>query len=217
MNLSTLARVVGKSVPYVITLQKKFELPARETYSGGHGVLLKKVLYLSICSIPVKQIKALLKSERRLLELLNADSLHERPDWFEALCTMRSGPTRLLLSGYDIGCELSDQTVQTGLNFSARDRELFEDHEMGANALVGLQLYTREQHDKKHPKIGYRRKDRTMIETHKLREEIRVLSGECPEGYPRNQFSDQGWLPKPFGDFAKTTRVLSFSSAERHG
>ncbi|NQU40492.1 MAG: hypothetical protein HQ523_11110 [Lentisphaerae bacterium] len=143
MNLTRLAKVVGKSVPYVITLQKKFELPAREQYSGGHGVLLKKLLYLSVCAVPLKEIKELLKSERRLLELLNVDSLHERQDWFESLCSMSAGPTRLLLSGYDIGCTLTNTTVQAGLDFSARDRELFEDHEMGASALVGLQLYSK--------------------------------------------------------------------------
>lgn len=143
MNLARLAQVTGKSVPYVITLQKKFELAAREQYSSGHGVLLRKLIYLSICPVPVNEIKELLKSERRLLELLNVDSLHERPDWFEALCTMSAGPTRLLLSGYDIGCALTADTLQAGLDFSARERELFEDHEMGANALVGLQLYAK--------------------------------------------------------------------------
>ncbi len=142
LDLKTLAQTVGKSVPFVLTIQKKYGLTPCREFSGGHAVLVSKLVYLSICSVPDKTIKELLKSERRLLELLKVDSLHERPDWFESLCTMKSGPTRLLLSGFDIGYALSGNMVQAGLDFSERDKELFEDHEMGSDALVGLKLYT---------------------------------------------------------------------------
>jgi len=141
VNLKGLAEAVGKSAPFVMTLQKKYGLAKCKTYTAGHALLISKLLYLSVCSVPVKDIQDLLKSERRLLELLKAHSLHDRPDWFESLCSMKAGPTRLLLSGYDIGYHLSDNMVQTGLDFSKGDKELFEDHEMGSDALVGLQLY----------------------------------------------------------------------------
>ncbi|MDP6490393.1 MAG: hypothetical protein QGH42_03405 [Kiritimatiellia bacterium] len=143
MNLKALAEVVGKSVPFVMTLQKKYGLTACAQYGGGYAVLISKLLYLSICAVPTKDIKELLKRERRLLELLKVDSIHNCKDWFESLCSMKSGPTRLLLSGYDIGYDLADNMVQTGLDFSDRDRELFHDHEMGSDALVGLKLYSK--------------------------------------------------------------------------
>lgn len=73
MNLRDLAEAVGKSVPFVMTLQKKYGLPACKEYNEGYAVLVKKIMYLGICSVPVKEITALLKSERRLLELLKVD------------------------------------------------------------------------------------------------------------------------------------------------
>jgi len=143
MNLSGLAKVVGRSVPFVTNVQRKYELPARETYSEGCAVLVKKLIYLSLCSVSAKDIKVLLRSERGLLELLKVDSLHESEDWFEALCTMRSGPSRLLLTGYDIGHPVSGEALQTGLDFSEREKELFDHREMGADALRGLKRYAK--------------------------------------------------------------------------
>jgi hypothetical protein len=141
MNLTAVAKSVGKSVPFVMNLQKQYGLTTCKSYSTSYVVVVKKLAYLSVCSVPIKDIKALLKSERRLLELLKVDSLQESTDWFESLCTVKAGPTRLLLSGYDIGHELSGNTVQAGLDFSERDKELFGEGEMGSDALVGLRLY----------------------------------------------------------------------------
>jgi hypothetical protein len=141
MNLTDLAKAVEKSVPFVITLQRKHGLPRRDEYSEGYAVLVKKLVYLSLCSVTVKDVKALLNSERGLLELLKVDSLHDAENWFELLCTMKCGPTRLLLTGYDIGHPISGEALQTGLDFSEREKELFEDSEMGADALRCLKRY----------------------------------------------------------------------------
>ena len=70
MKLSELSKKVGKSAPYVMTLQKKFGLPACKDYPEGYAVLVKKLIYLSICSVPDKDIKSLLNKEKKLLELL---------------------------------------------------------------------------------------------------------------------------------------------------
>jgi hypothetical protein len=142
MKLSELAKQVGKSAPYVLTLQKKFGLPACKDYPEGYAVLVKKLIYLSICSVPDKDIKSLLSKERKLLELLKVDSLHDGDFWFESLCAVNHGPTRLLLSGHDLGHPVDCQTIQTGLDFSDRDKELFQSSEMGASALRELQRYS---------------------------------------------------------------------------
>ena len=141
MKLKDLAEAVGKSPPAVMTLQRKYGLPVYDDYSDGYSVLLQKTIYLTVFSVPTTDIKALLRHERSLLELLKVDSLHDKPDWFESLCTMHSGPTRLLLSGHDIGHTVSGNTVQTGLDFKERARELFEDREMGADVLRSLNRY----------------------------------------------------------------------------
>ena len=141
MKLNELAKQVGKSAPYVMTLQKKFGLPACKNYPEGYAVLVKKLIYLSICSVPDKEIKSLLSKEKKLLELLKVDSLHDGELWFESMCIMPSGPNRLLLTDHDLGHPVECETIQTGLDFSERDKELFQSHEMGASALRELQRY----------------------------------------------------------------------------
>ena len=142
MKLSELAKVAGKSAPYVMTLQKKFGLPACKDYPDGYAVLVKKLIYLSICSVPNKDIKSLLSKEKKLLELLKVDSLHDGALWYESMCTMKSGPSCLLLSGHDLGHPVECQTIQTGLDFSEREKELFQSSEMGASVLRELQRYS---------------------------------------------------------------------------
>jgi len=141
MKLSEMADRVGKSAPYVMTLQKKFGLPSSKDYPDGYAVLVKKLIYLSICSVPDKEIKSLLSKEKKLLELLKVDSLHDGELWFEGMCTMKHGSTRLLLTGHDLGHPVDCQTIQTGLDFSEREKELFQPLEMGASALRELQRY----------------------------------------------------------------------------
>ena len=69
MKLNDLAKKVGKSAPYVMVLQKKYGLPVCKDYPTGYAMLVKKLIYLSICSVPVKEIKSLLSKEKKLLEL----------------------------------------------------------------------------------------------------------------------------------------------------
>lgn len=141
MKMKELAVAVGKSVPYVMVLQKKFGLPACKEYPEGYAILVKMLIYLSICSVPDKDIKSLLGKEKKLLELLKVDSLHDGELWFESMCTMKHGPTRLLLSGHDLGHPVDCKTIQTGLDFSEREKELFQSSEMGASALRELHRY----------------------------------------------------------------------------
>jgi hypothetical protein len=141
MKLNELAKKVGKSAPYVLTLQKKFGLPGCKDYPEGYAVLVKKLIYLSICSVPDKEIKSLLSKEKKLLELLKADSLHDGELWFESMCTMKSGPTRLLFTGHDLGHPVDCKVVQTGLDFSEREKELFQSSEMGSSVLKELRRY----------------------------------------------------------------------------
>ena len=137
MNLKQLAEKCGKSVPFVMTAQKKYALPAGKEYSEGYAVLVSKIIWLQIASIPQKEIKTLLTRERKLLELLKADSHTPTPTWFEDQCKEKWGIGHLLLSGYSLG---HTSGVQTGLDFSERESELFDSSEMGDDALRALNL-----------------------------------------------------------------------------
>jgi hypothetical protein len=137
MKLKELAEAAGKPVPFIMNLQQKFALPLCKTYSAGYAALVKKLVFLDACSVPVRESQALLTAERRLLELLKVDSLDPSPEWFEKLCTAKAGPKRLLLSGYDLERKSG---VQTGLDFAPREKELFAHREMGADVMRALEL-----------------------------------------------------------------------------
>jgi hypothetical protein len=138
MRLKHIADEMGQSVPFVLGLQKRFALPPCREYSPGYAVLMRKLAFLTVASVPHKDMEALLIREKNLLELLKVDSLDPVSEWFANLCTMKSGPTRLLLSGYDLERETG---VQPGLDFATREKELFSHQEMGADALRALKGY----------------------------------------------------------------------------
>ncbi len=138
MTLKELSAQIGQSVPYVINLQKGYRLPVCPEYPDGYAVLLRKIHALSLCSISKKDIATQLQRERKLLELLKADSVTVTPVWFESICVMDSGPSHLLLSGYDLGHHLTAPAVQTGLDFAEREDELFTGKEMGESELLAM-------------------------------------------------------------------------------
>ncbi len=141
MKMKALAEAVDRSVPFVMNVQKKFGLQTLLHYSDGYAALMKKLVWLSLSPVPLKDIELLLNRERKLLEVLKVDSVSHESDWFERMCVMKSGPSRLLLSGYDLKCRIDGDAVQPGLDFAERARELFEDQEMGADALTALKNY----------------------------------------------------------------------------
>jgi len=141
MTTRELAKSVGKSVPAVFNLQKKFELSKARRYPEGYAVLLSKLIYLSTCSVSDKDIRKLLVMEKKLLELLKVDSLHDGELWFESLCIAKRGAKRLLLSGHDLGHPVRAPSIQAGLDFSRQPQEFFSHAEMGTDMLRELQRY----------------------------------------------------------------------------
>ena len=141
MKIKALAEATGKSVPFVMNIQNRFGIRPLLHYPEGHAALLKKLVWLSLCSVPQKDIELLLSRERKLLEILKVDSVSGENNWFERLCTMKTGPTRLLLSGYDLKCRIDGNTIQPGLDFAERARELFTEKEMASDALTALRNY----------------------------------------------------------------------------
>jgi hypothetical protein len=138
MKLKELAEAAGKPVPFVMNLQQKFALSQGKAYSAGYAAMVKKLVFLDACSVPTRESLALLTAEKRLLELLKVDSLDPSAEWFENLCTSKAGSNCLLLSGYDL---VLKSGIQTGLDFSEREKELFGHCDMGADVLRALELY----------------------------------------------------------------------------
>lgn len=141
MTLNELAKAAGKGPQFIMNLISGFGLTKTKEFSPGYAVLIKKLIALPLCSVSKKDIETLLTREKKLLELLKADSLCDSSAWFEDLCITDSGSTRLLLSGYDLGHPVTADGLQTGLDFAKRETELFSHREMGASALRALKLY----------------------------------------------------------------------------
>jgi hypothetical protein len=141
MTLNELSRAAGKGPQFMLNLIGGFGLTKTKEFSPGYAVLIKKLIALPLCSVSKKDIETLLGREKTLLELLKADSLAGGATWFEDLCIPDSGPTRLLLSGYDLGHPVTADGLQTGLDFAKREEELFSHREMGADALRALKRY----------------------------------------------------------------------------
>lgn len=125
-----------------MTLQKSFGLPVLSEYSNGYRTLIIKLIRLQTASVPKKDIQTQLKRERKLLELLKADSHSPVTTWFEDICSDNWGPGHLLISGYNLG---HSSGVQTGLDFAARENELFNSEEMGDDILHALDLCIQSQ------------------------------------------------------------------------
>ncbi len=141
MTLNQLAKATGKSPPFLIHLIRRYGLENTRSFSPGYAVLLRKLISLSLFAVSQKDIETLLMRERNLLKLLKADSLHDTVTWFEDLCVNDSGPTRLLLCGFDLGHAVESESIQTAFDFARRETELFSNREMGADALRALKLY----------------------------------------------------------------------------
>ncbi len=143
-SFDELCKAVGKPPSYVRQLHGTFRLPPMQDhqYSPAYACFIGKLVTLRTFSVPVDEIEDLLARERRLLELLHADTLSTSPTWFLDQCG-QSGKSsrRLLLTGYDVGFPLSSRTVQAGFDFGRKQRELFSGHEMGEDTRRVIDAY----------------------------------------------------------------------------
>ena len=136
-TLADLARALHRSAVYLHGLQARFELPPFDGtgYSTAYLELLRTLVYLRTLSIPEETLRDLWHIEKKLLQLLHADSTGS-PTWFLDSCGQTTHPERrLLLTNYELGVPLTGGEVQTGLNFADSLPELFAGKEMGEDAL----------------------------------------------------------------------------------
>ncbi len=136
-TLATLAQALNRPTIQVRGLLDRFELPilAREAYSEGYLAFLRTVVFLRALNVPEETLRDLWRREKKLLQLLHADSTGS-PTWFLDSCEAKGqARRRLLLTNYDVGFAIPARAVQLGLNFAATPAELFGGAEMGEDAL----------------------------------------------------------------------------------
>lgn len=145
MSFHELCKRLRKPAGYVRTLQQKLGLHIAVNgrgYSPAYLVFMQTVVALRTFSISVEDIKDLFEMEKALLSLLKVDSLSTSKTWYLDACDIPCESTnRLLLTKYDIGESVTPHGVQFHLDFKGGNRELFTDHEMGADARRVLDLY----------------------------------------------------------------------------
>jgi hypothetical protein len=146
-TLAEVCGALGKGRTYIRRLQQALELPipsSQAGYSESYTVFLRKVLALRTFSVPLEDICDLLKKEKRILELLHFDTMHEDPHWYlDGNTNHENSEHGLLLTGFDLGFPLSAEVIQANLSFRQREAELFDAREMGEDVRVVLRLYTR--------------------------------------------------------------------------
>ncbi|MEI7900018.1 MAG: hypothetical protein WCK89_07180 [bacterium] len=142
-TLANLANAFNRPAVYLQGLQKRFELPVLKgaAYSESYLLFLQTVITLRTLNVSEDAILELWRIERKLLQLLHADSTGS-PTWFLDSCgSKRKRTHRLLLSNFDIGVYLAPGTIQLGLQFTDSAKELFTGTEMGEDALALLKSY----------------------------------------------------------------------------
>jgi hypothetical protein len=142
-TFADLAKALNRSTVYVSGLQSRFELPVIDGagYSEAYLAFLQTVVRLRTLSITEETLRDLWHIEKKLLELLHADSTGS-PTWFLDSCGASASPKRrLLLTNYELGAEVHGKGVQLGLNFADTAPELFAGQEMGEDALRVLNDY----------------------------------------------------------------------------
>ncbi|MDA1044511.1 MAG: hypothetical protein O3C57_04735 [Verrucomicrobia bacterium] len=144
-SFSQMCRALGKSTRYIRSLQTAIGLyiaPRGEPYTQSYLVFMRKVVSLRAFSVPIADINELLIKERKILEMLNVDSMSNSPIWFMAQKHSRvQSKTHLLLTGQNLGFDIAGGDVQCNLDYRTHNAELFDRKEMGENIHRAIDLY----------------------------------------------------------------------------
>ena len=143
MTLGEMAKALNRPAVYLISLQKRFELPVLEgaAYSTAYFALLRKIVHLELLGIPEKDLVELWKTEKHLLQLLHFDC-NGSATWYLDECTHTRNPERrLLLTHHDLGPEILNRMLQPRLDFAVAPRALFSHKEVGDDARRVLERY----------------------------------------------------------------------------
>ena len=122
-----LAKALNRATVYVSGLQSRFALPVFEGagYSDAYLAFLRTLVHLRTLSISEETLRDLWHIEKKLLQLLHADSTGS-PTWFLDSCGATTRPKcRLLLTNFELDAAVHGKGVQLGLNFAKTEPEHF--------------------------------------------------------------------------------------------
>ncbi len=142
-TFADLAKALNRSTVYLSGLQARFELPSFDgaSYFPAYLAFFQMVVYLRTLGISEERLRELWDIERKLLQLLHADTARS-PTWFLDSCGATTNTKRrLLLTNHDVGVMVHGTGLQLGLNFADATPELFAGKEMGEDALRVLYEY----------------------------------------------------------------------------
>ena len=142
-TLSDIATVLNRSAIYIKGLQVRFELPVYQgaKYTDAYLNFLRNIVYLRIMNVAEDTLRDLWRLEKKILCLLNLDSMASKTWFLDACGQMTHRKRRLLLSNSDIGVTLPSESVQLGLNFKTQLPEFFDGREMGEDVARVLKQY----------------------------------------------------------------------------
>jgi hypothetical protein len=136
-TLGEMAKALNRTAVELHGLQTRFDLPIIEgaAYPAAYLAFLRTIVFLRLLGVREETLRELWHLEKKLLQLLHADSTGS-PTWFLDACGQTTNPRRrLLLSNHDMGIPLPSGALQLGLNFGKELPELFAGKEMGEDAL----------------------------------------------------------------------------------
>ena len=142
MTLSELSDRLGRPVLWMSRMRKQFGLPVLEQYPECYQNFLRKIRDLKNLGASDEKLVNLWNLERRLIDILHLDLGDGHLSHIQG-CSVEADPERrLLLSNAELGVPLMARDLQTGLDFQALPKELFEGREMGDDALRILREYS---------------------------------------------------------------------------
>jgi hypothetical protein len=129
---------------------------ARKDYSPHYLHFIEKVVSLRVLNVPLETIRQVFDTEKKILQLLNIDSLSDSETWYLDACGVHAETgSRLLLTEHDLGFSIDAEHIQSHLAFREREAELFNGEEMGEDVKRILRLYL---------KLVRKVKDRVQVE-----------------------------------------------------
>ncbi len=145
-RLADIARDLNRPMAVLRATQAKMGLPLLrgDRYPAGYVLFLRKVMAFRRLGVGEDRLVRLFESEKKLMQLLNADAGGSDVWFLDFVMQAGGGARRLLLTNYDVGCDLEAHALQPGLNLSDRPKELFGEKEMGEDALRVLKKYLAE-------------------------------------------------------------------------
>lgn len=135
-SLADMANALNRPAVVITSLQHRFELPSLSgpAYSSAYLEFLRTLVSLRALAISEDRILDLWHLEKKLLQLIHADSTGSKT-WFLDYCGRTDHlHQRLLLTNYDIGIAVPAHAIQLGLDFAQHSPELFAGTEMGEDA-----------------------------------------------------------------------------------